>query len=138
MSTLIYPTAISDEVYNPDSLSSPTGQDYAQDLSLPDKISGSAKTGSYAAFICHVARVEAHLLRGDKSKFFEGRYEVKRGSRRPLGNGASFIVDRAELGLRKRGSQADDIPLSMKFVAIKTVRDQPSYVAVGQKYLSGA
>lgn len=127
MSTLIYPSAISEELYAPTSGSTLSAQSQETEGSSATSTPPKPKTGGFAPFICHVAQLEAHLLRGDKSKFFERRFEVAPGSRQSVGNGASFIVERAELRHRNGNADAADIPPSMKFVAIKTVRDRPTY-----------
>lgn len=127
MSTLIYPSAISEELYAPAPASTPSAQSQDDVPPQATRTPSTATTGGFAPFICHVAQLEAHLLRGDKSKFFERRFEVAPGSRQSIGNGASFIVERAELQHRKGNADAADIPPSMRFVAIKTVRERPTY-----------
>ncbi len=74
-----------------------------QEAALPDQpisrrqLPGPAATGlGLASFVCHVAYLEANLRRGDKSTFFDlGRGRIVR--REPVGNGASFAVERGEL-----------------------------------------
>ena len=125
MTTLIYPSAISDEVYSTDSTTA-TSLSQDQEIHLQDKVPATAKTGGFVAFICHVARLEAHLLRGEQTNFFGDRFKIALGSRQPIGSGASFVVDRAELIRRNRSVGDDDLPPSTKFVAIKTVRERPT------------
>ncbi|KAJ9602351.1 hypothetical protein H2200_013206 [Cladophialophora chaetospira] len=125
MTTFIYPSAISSEVYGTES-TAVTSQSQDQDVHSQNRVPATAKTGGFAAFVCHVAQLEAHLLRGGKTKFFQTNFEVAPGSRHPIGNGASFSVDRAELSRRNGSAKDDDLPLSMKYVAIKTVRERPT------------
>ncbi|TLD03597.1 uncharacterized protein PgNI_11774 [Pyricularia grisea] len=80
--------------------------------------STSAKDASFAGFICHAAYLEAQLRKGGQSAFFsgDGKQIVNRDR---IGEGASFLVDRAEL----QGNPETDSSQSPKYVAIKTAKE---------------
>ncbi|GAB1319903.1 Serine/threonine protein kinase [Madurella fahalii] len=75
------------------------------------------------AFICHAAYLETKLQRGGRSLFFStARSRIV--SRQRIANGASFIVERAELEEQQAFDKvADPNPEQrIKTVAVKTVR----------------
>jgi serine/threonine protein kinase/ankyrin repeat protein len=87
----------------------------------------SAKSAGLASVICHVASLEASLLRGGKSKIFE-TLGIESSKRTKLGTGASFIVERAELKRNTDStisSTGDNGGNKHKFVVIKRVREDP-------------
>ncbi|TLD28277.1 hypothetical protein PspLS_04132 [Pyricularia sp. CBS 133598] len=80
--------------------------------------SKSAKDASFATFICHTAYLEAQLRKGDQSAFFAD-VGKQIGNRRRIGEGASFLVDRAEL----QGNTETDGRHGSKYVAVKTAKE---------------
>lgn len=80
--------------------------------------SKSAKDASFATFICHTAYLEGQLRKGDQSAFFAagGKQIV---NRKRIGEGASFLVDRAEL----QSNTETDGSQGPKYVAVKTAKE---------------
>lgn len=78
-------------------------------------------TAGVAAFICHVAYLEARLRLDGGSKFFNGE-DIATGRRVASGSGGFFAVDRAKMTdkSKSRGRQ---------FVAIKSAKDQSGFVS---------
>ncbi|KAK3306073.1 serine/threonine protein kinase [Chaetomium strumarium] len=83
-----------------------------------------------ASFICHVAYLDVRLQRGDSSAFF-AFHGARVVNRKRIANGASFIVERAELEEPlERNDAAESTSLSSgaarqpsKPVVVKTVRE---------------
>ncbi|PGH27119.1 serine/threonine protein kinase [Polytolypa hystricis UAMH7299] len=84
--------------------------------------------GSLASLICHASYLE-NELRADDSIFFDENNEVKALSRRMIGSGASFLVERAEWKTGVR-TQLVSVPEKVmkwgKYIAIKSVRESNS------------
>ncbi|KAL8369849.1 hypothetical protein RB595_000275 [Gaeumannomyces hyphopodioides] len=78
----------------------------------------AARGSSLAAFICHTAYLEQSLQSEQQSGFFAGKRRLVTAGRTRIGEGASFVVDRAKLVDGPVG--ADSRPV---YVAIKTARE---------------
>ncbi|KAK3347038.1 serine/threonine protein kinase [Lasiosphaeria hispida] len=79
-------------------------------------------TQGLASFICHTAFLESRLQRGDKSAFFASK-QARVSNRTRIGNGVSFVVDRAEVeNISTQEAESSGKPTA-KTVVIKTVRE---------------
>ncbi|KLU87114.1 serine/threonine protein kinase, partial [Magnaporthiopsis poae ATCC 64411] len=78
----------------------------------------AARGSSLAAFICHTAYLEQSLQSEQQSGFFAGKRRLVTADRTRIGEGASFVVDRARL---VDGPLAPDS--KPVYVAIKTARE---------------
>ncbi|EJT82315.1 serine/threonine protein kinase [Gaeumannomyces tritici R3-111a-1] len=78
----------------------------------------AARGSSLATFICHTAYLEQSLRSEQQSGFFAGKRRLVTADRTRIGEGASFVVDRAKLVDGPVG--ADNRPV---YVAIKTARE---------------
>jgi hypothetical protein len=89
-----------------------------------DHATSRSDVGGFAAFICHVAYLENGLQRGEASRFFgKNNGTLQIASRKHVGSGLSFSVDRAELKHDQRDQSVRSAARAPnQFVAIKTVR----------------
>ncbi|KAI9858397.1 MAG: hypothetical protein M1813_007501 [Trichoglossum hirsutum] len=97
---------------------------FASESFLPEPDIPSAQ-GSLASFVCHVAHLE-NELRDESSVFFDDKHEIEAASRKKIGSGASFSVERAEWRseFNEQGvSSSDQVTKWGKYVAIKSVRE---------------
>jgi serine/threonine protein kinase len=90
----------------------------------PSGVRPVASNQGLASFICHVAYLYDKLQRGDRSAFLaahRGRFV----NRKRIGNGLSFIVERAELDETKTSTEAaqSSQTTERKVVVVKTVRE---------------
>ncbi|KAK4244697.1 Serine/threonine-protein kinase HT1 [Corynascus novoguineensis] len=87
-----------------------------------------ATSQGLASFICHVAYLDDKLQRGDQSVFF-ATHQASVVNRKRIGNGASFIVERAELQEPQvrsevaESSQTRSAQKTARIVVVKTVRE---------------
>ena len=87
----------------------------------------SPKPVGLVSVICHVASLEATLLRGGKSTIFN-TMRIEPTGRTKLGAGASFIVERAELKQATSSTvpwSGDNAGNKPNFVVVKRVREDP-------------
>lgn len=76
-----------------------------------------------ASFICHVAHLDDSLLRGDKTALFDAHRD-RLMNRTRVGNGISFIVERADLlGTPKDDAAERSSEPTKRVVVVKTVRE---------------
>ncbi|KAK0729509.1 hypothetical protein B0H67DRAFT_1612 [Lasiosphaeris hirsuta] len=79
-------------------------------------------TQGLASFICHTAFLESRLQRGDKSAFFASK-QAHVLNRTRIGNGVSFVVERAEVeNIGDQEAENSGKPAA-RTVVIKTVRE---------------
>ncbi|KAG7284599.1 hypothetical protein NEMBOFW57_010977 [Staphylotrichum longicolle] len=124
MTSYVYPSAFSGDPASaatpppaPSSLSTSSALNFATPPSSSQ--ASHATTGKgLASFICHVAYLDDKLQRGGRSAFFTSQ-QTHIVNRQRIGDGASFIVERAEL----KESQGPDSNGKTRTVAIKTVRE---------------
>ncbi|KAK4235382.1 Serine/threonine-protein kinase HT1 [Achaetomium macrosporum] len=135
----IYPSVFSDSL--PSVLTPPaatTGTTTSSDLpgiAAPQSSGQVSQPGTVqglASFICHVAYLDVRLQRGDSSAFF-AFHRARVVNRKRIGNGASFIVERAELEEPLGSSDAPESSRTgvarqtSKTVVVKTVRENKSH-----------
>ncbi|KAI6778385.1 uncharacterized protein J7T54_000503 [Emericellopsis cladophorae] len=77
---------------------------------------------SLASLICHVAHLERKLEKQAATRFFDGR-DIKVGKRTPLGTGASFAVEKAEVQGSPTATAAGPDAAIKSFVAVKSVKE---------------
>ena len=124
MTSYVYPSAFSGDPASaitpspaPPSLSSSSALVLATPQSST-QASHAATGQGLASFICHVAYLDDKLQRGGRSAFFTSQ-QTRVVNRKRIGDGASFIVERAEL----KGPQDSDENGMARTVVIKTVRE---------------
>ena len=123
-SSYVFPSAFSDQTASSFQLvdrssTSPSGVQSAPPLPQRQR---AVQDGGLASLICHVAHLERSLERGSTTRFFAGS-EIKVGKRTPLGSGASFEVERAEVQETTTTAAASKPGMSKSWVAIKTVKE---------------
>jgi hypothetical protein len=125
MTSLLFPPTFEHDFAD----SSSESQQPSSTHSAASKENPQNKVGGFAAFICHVAYLEDRLNRGSKSKFFDGGSNggMKTLAKKQIGHGTSFIVDRAELAYVTGDGSTPEFPRTTRYVAIKTVKEQPRY-----------
>ncbi|KAK0649324.1 hypothetical protein B0T16DRAFT_409837 [Cercophora newfieldiana] len=126
MTSYIYPSAFSSApVSSSQSISTATTSNPIATPQFSTQTDSPAPSQGLASFITHVAFLDDKLQRGDRSAFFAA-HRARIVSRKRVGNGVSFIVERAELEGSGAGSAAEpsqkETP-SPTVVAMKTVRE---------------
>ncbi|PGH11906.1 serine/threonine protein kinase [Helicocarpus griseus UAMH5409] len=122
MTSLLYRSAFASE---PTDISGNSFSEAKNKTSDSPEVPEWSAQGSLASFICHAAHLQ-NELRSDDSIFFDDNNEIKALSKKRIGIGASFLVERAEWSNEVRGlgsSSQQSLKLG-KYVAVKTVLER--------------
>lgn len=85
--------------------------------SIDTQLSGNiSEAGSFASFVCHLAKLDESLRRGEDSVFF-GQGGKQFSSRTRVGYGTSFLVDKVEIAYEQKEG-----PAKKRLAVVKTVR----------------
>ncbi|KAL6895346.1 serine/threonine protein kinase [Trichoderma longibrachiatum] len=127
MTTYIYSSAFSDDADPALALTPSTGDIRTMSDGPRILTDGQPASGQgLASFICHVAFLDENLQRGDRSAFFAA-HRARLVNRKLIGNGISFIVERAELedpqGANDAAESSQTAKLKTKVVVVKTARE---------------
>lgn len=127
MTSYVYPSAFSDAA-DPTPAVTPSPEDTGTMSDDPRILTdGQPAPGQgLASFICHVAFLDDNLQRGDRSAFFAA-HRARLVNRKRIGNGISFIVERAGLedtqGSSDAAESSQTAKLKREVVVVKTARE---------------